>query len=93
MYTTGENMNWYSTITKTSQLDPMGYKTDSLEEFDKTRDLRYRGYMIFEVRVPDGQDMSSDERALHASNELLSRVQRVVGDEVLFVDENSLTRM
>ena len=80
-------MNWYENLEKSAQID--------LQPIDsKPRELRFRGSMIFEVRVPDGMNPDIDtERANQASNELLTRVQRAVGDEVLFIDEQSLTRI
>tara|TARA_B100000614_G_scaffold262909_1_gene300750 strand:+ start:218205 stop:218483 length:279 start_codon:yes stop_codon:yes gene_type:complete len=83
-------MNWYSNLRKTAQFGGEEVVDDGISIDSRPR--RYRGSIIFEVRVPDGQDQSiNNERAREAAEDLLSRLQGHVGDEVLFVDENSLT--
>lgn len=72
-------MGWYANFKKSAQVEG--------EAAPSQREARYRGIMLYEVRVPASEDKKAEQAAAYqAAGELYTRVFRAVGDEVLSYD-------
>lgn len=74
--------NWYGKFKKTAQIEGEDGGLGNAPQ----RMARYRGIMIYEVRVPAGEKSAEQAAAKQAADDLYGRVFGAVGDEVFSCD-------